>query len=329
MGRKKIEQKKRLGKVFYDLMYIQAKGGEGYIRQSVAMLSLLAKKLKLYALCIKSRMVDSPYTFSFIYSSIIGSLVGSRGLPRFEILVGVSVLSFLITYGIYLFNDIMEIDLDKMNKVERPISQGVIPRKDAETLVLILMMTGATLSYFVNIQTFLLTLAFLAIGVIYSIPQIYLKSKFLAKNFTVGMGGALSSWIGGAAVGSLSPHVWYAGFLFFMMCFAGSTLSDVSDILGDKNKEVKTIALVIGPEFALKVSIMSYISTVIITILLYSLLGFNIIVPIIITGTGLSMAFLTFSLIGRWRQESFFRKTIRRLVAIHMIYQLGLVLGVI
>jgi len=274
-------------------------------------------------------MTNSPYTFLLIYAAVMASLIGSRGLPPIGILLGVLVITFSLTYSLYLFNDIMEIELDRLNNLQRPIAQGVVSKRDAETLVLLLMIIGVTVSYFLNFATFLLTILFLMLGVLYSIPQIYLKKRFLAKNVTTGIAAAVCSWIGGAAVGSLSPHVMYAGVLFFVIGFAGSTLSDLGDVLGDSERGVKSFAVVYGPEFALKVSIVSWISTVVSTLLLYLWLGFKIIVPVLITGAGLSIVFLSFSLMKRLHDEKYYRKTIKRIAGISLTYQLAVLLGVI
>jgi len=289
------------------------------------MLAVLLEKLNAYVLCIRSRMIDR--VLSFIWASLVGLLVGARGFPPLLDLIEVMVIVFAVGNSVYIFNDIMEVELDRLNRVNRPIAQGKVSRKDAACLVLILTILSLALSLYVNLETFLLTVSFLTLGFLYSAPQIYLKKRFLAKQLILAIGGFISTFMGGTVMGIINPRVIFVSFLFFVLCLAGSPLGDLADLRGDIKMGIKSITTVYGPEFAVKVAIVFLILTGVITLLCYSWIGFNILAPMLVTSSSLVLAFMAYPLMKRWRDREFCLRTIKRMVVVHFVLQLGLVLG--
>jgi 4-hydroxybenzoate polyprenyltransferase len=119
--------------------------------------------------------------------------------------------------GIYLINDIFDIEADRQHssKRYRPIACGTISIKRALVLVLILFLIGFFLS--ATTSTFLLVFAYAVIGIAYSA---YLKKQPLADIFTLAGFYTIRLFIGGVASGYLVSLWLLAHSVFLFMSLA-------------------------------------------------------------------------------------------------------------
>lgn len=284
------------------------------------------KKLNAYASCIKARALQG---FLLTWATIIGLLITSKGVPPLiPALKGVTA-TFAIAIGVYIFNDVMDYRIDKINQVDRPIAQEKVSKKEAMSLVLLFFIVGVALSLSINIETFLLCTTFLTLGILYSLPYVHLKKRFLAKQTVPAIGGAISNIIGGAAIGTIPLSLLYAGFLFFLLCFAGSPLGDLADIKGDKEQGRKTLAIVYGPIFPIKLAIIILLCIAVMTALTYSSFGFNLFAPILITIACLFFSWTAFSLMTKWQNPKYCISTYKKMGLALFIFEIALFIGIL
>jgi geranylgeranylglycerol-phosphate geranylgeranyltransferase len=111
------------------------------------------------------------------------------------------MISFLIIVGMYVFNDLIDADLDKINGKKRPIPMGSVSKKQAWIFIMLtnglgIIFSIITLSF--NIIT--MTSMLVTIGILYSIPKIALKDRFIVKTLSISLAMMLCLMIGSSAV---------------------------------------------------------------------------------------------------------------------------------
>jgi geranylgeranylglycerol-phosphate geranylgeranyltransferase len=265
---------------------------------------------------------------TYVYTSIIASLVASKGVFDPINLMYTFLTSFFIITAIYVYNDVMDYDIDKVNKVNRPVAIGSVTKKDALILSLVLFLFGV-ISALRSIETLILSITLFLLGVLYSTPPTRLRNRFFIKHFMPGMGQFLSSLIGGTIAGNVSIQVVYLGFLMFITVVSGTPIFDIPDLQGDKAGLAKSIGVVYGPEFSLKFSIVGFLAVIVVTLVSFPFIGFNIIMPIMVTSTCLVFIWFTYGLLRKWQNVDYGKKTIKRIVGLNFLYQLAFVLGML
>ena len=285
----------------------------------------ILRTLSKYAVCTRSRL---PAIFVFSWATLIGILLASRGIPPSVPLLAALTISSCNAAVAYIFNDIMDFEIDRINKLDRPVARGKVSRKEATSLVLLLAALALTLSLSINLQTFLLCTIFLTLAFVYSTPNIYLKKRYLLKPTVPGIGGAISNLIGGAVIGKMPPSLLYAAAFFFVCAFTGNIVADLSDVKGDMQEETKTFVVVFGPSFTVKFGATVLLSFSAITLLIYPLLGLSVVTPVLVTASILLFSWAFFSLLKKWQDPKSRSATRRKFALAFIIGQLAIFLGV-
>ena len=270
-----------------------------------------------------------PQVATHLWSTFITLLIASRGFPPLIPAIKILVASYAMSLSVFLFNDVADFEIDRINELDRPIAQGKVSRGEAMSLVILLWIVSIILSLSINLEAFLLCIAFLALGLAYSAPHVYLKGRsFMSKPVISAIGIVTTSLIGGVALGTLSPQVLFTGFLFFVTLFGGTPLMDLKDIEGDRKSGYKTLVIMRGPSFVVKSAIITFASLAVITLLGYPFLGFNVFTPMLITVSVLVIAWLIFSLRNRWQEPIYFQKTIKRIMVMNFLLYFSLFVGI-
>ena len=184
---------------------------------------------------------------------VIGLLNTRLSVPldklTINIILGVFTYIFLAAAG-NTINDIYDIEIDKINRPERPIPRGSISLKQAKRLFFLFLSIGIILSY-LNTLILSLTLINLAIAIFFGfITWVYAKwgkkSGFLG-NIIVGVSFSIGL-VYGAYLNSpiIPPYIFYFFVTAFALLVAREIIKGCEDIEGDKNQGVKTLAIKIG-----------------------------------------------------------------------------------
>jgi len=193
-------------------------------------------------------------------NDIMGSLTVIIGILNTRTGISVENLITNFIFGIltYFFiagsgmviNDIYDIEIDKINRPERPIPRGVITLKHAKYLFVGVLSIGLVLSI---IHNFILDLNFLnvIIAAIFGFMG-WLYAKWGKKSgFFGNIIVSISFSIGliyGAILNSFQIPIYI--YYFFLTCFflllSREIIKGCEDIEGDKEQGVKTLAIQIG-----------------------------------------------------------------------------------
>lgn len=289
-----------------------------------------------YILLIKSRVNRgniAPISFSLntVIALIAASILTGIDWLTFGKNLVLSVISMLATaISVYIYNDLTDIKIDRINKLYRPLVTGKASQKDAKTLIALLGIIGLTTSFIINFKVFLLMLTYYALFFLYSFPPVRLKSKFLVNKITVATGTAIAFLIGSVTTGTIpTPIVLISGYSF-VAALTTSMVIDLRDIEGDKKYNVQTFPIVWGPILTIRLAIALICSVGLGTLIGYYRLGFN--------NAFLILAFCAFSAwiyvlipLFRYWNDPFYVETIviKKIAPIGFLLQILTVLGAV
>lgn len=294
---------------------------------------MIKRFLSSYAWLLTSQLKTGLYA----WATLVGMIAGLKALP--PILLAISSLTAMlaIALSVYIYNDIMDVELDKINaeagnphQIKRPLVTGKASMRDAKIFVLALIFIGLSIALSVNLGFAFLLALYLGLGILYSTPPIHLKDRFLFKQLTISIGQAISSLAGGAAVGLISNPVIYAAALFFTLTFGVVPVTDLRDIYGDEKIGRKTFPIVIGPEATMKVAMVVVTATLFASVASYSWIGFNSAFLILMFA---SLFILLLSMINIYRNVNdvnLINNMIRRVLRpLFIILQISILIGLV
>lgn len=227
----------------------------------------------------------------WIWCALVASLLVGRGFPPLQPTLMSIAAFFFIAIAVYTYNDVIDMDADRSNsfKSNRPLPSGLVSRVDAMRLVYISSILGLSISYLNNLSSFLLSLLFFTLFVVYSYPKIHLKKRFLLKELVIPSGILIIGLsVCYAILDTFSPMV-FIGFMMFSIFsfFVLPTGFDSTDVEADRLQGVKSIASVLTWRRRLQLAITGMLVIMTITPFTYINFGYNMLLPIsIVMGGG-------------------------------------------
>jgi geranylgeranylglycerol-phosphate geranylgeranyltransferase len=187
-------------------------------------------------------------------------------------------ITLMITVGMFILNDLVDADLDKVNLKNRPIPSGLVSKKQAWTFIM--LTNGAALGILIStlaIASAIFVMPMMLIGILYSIPKrIAFMNRFVIKNIAIALFYMLCTMLGitssyGIELAINNPIVTiHTITMSGIMIFVGSTINDLGDIKGDKAAGRRTIPIVLGGENTVKMLIILSVSMPAISWMLYA-----------------------------------------------------------
>ncbi len=205
---------------------------------------------------------------------IIGLLNTRLGIPLDKLLIniilGVFTYIFIAAAGM-IINDIYDIEIDKINRPERPIPRGSINLKQAKLLFSIYLIIGLALSilhsilFNLGLLNIVLASFFGFIGWVYA--KWGKKSGFFG-NIAVGISFSIGMVYGAVLNNSsIPPFIYFFFITAFSLLVSREIIKGCEDIEGDKNHGVKTLAIKIGIRKSIYISLVFSITAIIFFIL--------------------------------------------------------------
>jgi geranylgeranylglycerol-phosphate geranylgeranyltransferase len=178
---------------------------------------------------------------------LVAETIGLGRLPSPEQAVFGFLTAFLLLAGTMVFNDIQDVQVDRVNSPDRPIPSGRVTVRQGYALSIIVSTLALISSLVLGVLTFLITLIALVLMAYYNTRG---KRTGLLGNAVVSFNVALPFFFGGLAVNSLRPLL----FIFFLLAFLANTAREVAkgiaDVAGDSSKGIMTVAVTQGPKRA-------------------------------------------------------------------------------
>lgn len=205
----------------------------------------------------------------------------------FNIILGVLTYFFISGSGMVI-NDYYDIEIDKINRPDRPIPRGSITLKQAKIWWIITILIGIGIAvlhsvlFRIGYLNIIIAAFFTFIGWLYAAwgkKSGFIGNIIVSTSFSIGL-------IYGAVLNNSNiPFYIYFFFLTsFFLLLSREVIKGCEDVEGDKKEGVKTLAIRLGINRASKFSLMFAILAIVFFILPY----FTVINPILFL---VSMAF--------------------------------------
>jgi len=204
------------------------------------------------------RPINCLITFAAI---IIGGLISSYDNKISALMILAAVVGFLTTAAGNTINDIYDIDIDRINRPERPLPSFMITLKQAWSFYILLVITSLGLSLFFNQFAFLIVLLSSLLLMLYSLS---VKRVPVFGNVVISFLTAYAFIFAGMVVGNVHGALIPAGFAFLINMIR-EAIKDIEDIEGDKLAGVRTLPISYGikvsKHFVLAVSSVLFLFT--------------------------------------------------------------------
>lgn len=228
----------------------------------------------------------------WVWCSVTASLMVGRGFPPLGPTLLAIAATTLVTVGVYVYNDVVDMDADKNNsfKDDRPLTSGEVSRDNAMNLVYISSIAGLGISLFLNFTSFLFNLLYFVTFSLYSLPGIHLKKRFLMKETVISLGLVIVGMsVNYALIGTFSQMVFVGLMMFAVFAFcAMPTGFDSTDVDADKIQGVQSIATNITYQQRLQLAMGGMLLIMGVTPFTYKALGYNVLLPMSITLMGVA-----------------------------------------
>jgi len=202
------------------------------------------------------------------------------GLLISTLIVGVTCNIFIVG-----LNQIIDVELDKINKPQLPLAEGSLTLRKANMIIYTCLVIALTLAFYTSVVLGWLIVIICLIGIAYSVPPIQLKRHHLpaALSITVVRGVLvnigmfvhfshatgqldLAEWFASPVGGLPAPLLVLTGFVI-AFSVAIAWFKDLPDTEGDAKFEFKTLAILYSPKLALWVGsglvFMAYVAAII------------------------------------------------------------------
>ncbi|MCD6230016.1 MAG: UbiA family prenyltransferase [Candidatus Diapherotrites archaeon] len=219
----------------------------------------LIKKIKIFI-----DLTVPQYVAITIFNSILFWIIINQNLNVNTNLLLVILSLSLAILGLNAFNQVYDINIDKISKPNRPIPSSKIKKETAFYISILFFIISIIFTLPTNILTTSLMLLFILISIVYSLPPIRLKTKLGLSNL---VGGTLYGAIPFICVWLISPvdHFPILFFLFFyVLAINIATIKDLEDMETEKQMNIKTIPVLIGNENSVKLIFFILIITLLI-----------------------------------------------------------------
>jgi len=170
------------------------------------------------------------------------------------------LITLMITVGMFVLNDLIDVDLDKANSKNRPIPSGLVSKKQAWCFII--CTNGIAVAMVIaslNLVSVLLVVPMILIGVLYSWPRrIAFMNRFVIKNASISLFYILCIMLGNSSSYGMELAIQnpimpiHTMAMSAIMIFVGSIVNDLGDMKGDKAVGRRTIPIVIGGKNTVK-----------------------------------------------------------------------------
>lgn len=208
-------------------------------------------RTKYYAILKNVRPTRS---FHYILLCLLGVFANSLEAPvkDFFMLIriaGTLLAVFLAVQFSVIFNDIFDVECDRISNATRPLVIQALDRHEYLNIGYVCLTLSLLLAYWVNETCVMVTLLAVAFSFLYSAPPLRLKRFFPISSFIIGLQAALAFAMGVVAVGANDTTQYFPASFFwplFIIFSLGSNIKDLKDIKGDKQAGIVTLPVLLG-----------------------------------------------------------------------------------
>ena len=196
---------------------------------------------------------------------LVGETIALGTFPSLQEAIFGFLTAFLLLAGTMAFNDIEDLEADRVNSPSRPLPSGKVSIRGAYGLSIVLSVLAILASIILGVWTFLTALVALLLMGYYNTRG---KNTGLLENAVVSFNVALPFFFGGLAVNNYARPLL---FIFFLLAFLANLPREVakgiSDVTGDSSRGIRTVAVTNGPGVAARASAGLFVVAVVLSFL--------------------------------------------------------------
>ena len=195
---------------------------------------------------------------------LIGSFLASRhGRLTTDLFLGLLIYTFVLG-GVYILNQIMDIETDRLNKKLFLLSSGYVTVKAAYIEMAVLWILAMILSVKFGVAFLVLIAVSIVMGVMYSLPPVKLKGKPVLDTLANGIGyGMINFAVGWLLYRSFEWSMFLRFLPYFLSISAVFINTTVVDIEGDRRASEITTGVFLGPRVSLVASTFIMVAAII------------------------------------------------------------------
>ena len=204
-----------------------------------------------------------PNDFIIGLAVLVGEVIEKTTFPSFSQVILGFLSGFLTSASVMILNDVVDIEVDRINAPNRPLPQGIISVKSAEIFSFILFLLAVFSSLPLSILNISIVILFWILGVLYNIS---LKKTGLIGNAIVSLSVAIPFIYGGIVVSNkLSLLIILFSSMAFLTNMGREIIKGIADIRGDEQKGINTLPVRIGPKNAFYTACIFIITAILIS----------------------------------------------------------------
>lgn len=259
------------------------------------------------------------------FAVLVGIMITNASLVFSEFsFVGFLIGFFISSYSMAI-NDIYDIDIDKINRPERPLPSGLITLNEAKIFSMLLLLIGVSLSIISIIRydssnlIFFITIFFSFISWLYSYS---LKKRGLIGNLIVAISMTIPFIFGGIIINGFTNVLLLSfSMVAFLSGLGREIVKTICDVKGDKSKHIQSISITLGIPNAAKLGGFLILCAVCVSIIPFVLGGVDTIYFIFLIIPNSIMLYSSLKIIFDHSESSAYR--------IKNILLMGMLLGLI
>ena len=247
--------------------------------------------------------------FAWTWILTLFLLIVEGGFPPIRPSLLLILSMIFIVPSVYIYNDIADAEMDRENEVKknRPIASGLVSKNDAQKIVYLLGFVGLAFSWFVNIYSFSFILTFFVLFYVYSYPLIKLKTRFLAKDFTLFIASPILCLAANYAISNVISTLAIASSAVMAILFLtqGPVGNEATDIVEDKKYGVKSLSTMLSWENKIRLMLFGILLQLVMVPMIQFRFGSNLILPIVSVVMMLMMLKLWYPLLKNYDLNTF------------------------
>jgi geranylgeranylglycerol-phosphate geranylgeranyltransferase len=177
----------------------------------------------------------------------IAAVLFGLDADRWVEIIAAGLVGGFIAAGANAVNDYFDLEIDAVNRPERPLPRGALERPHALIVWGVTSACGISLNVFLHWDAFLISLAAVLLLLAYSA---WLKRLMVVGNILVALMTGTAFLYAGVVAGHPEKGVVPASFAF-LVNLARELVKDAEDLVGDRAHDARTLAVVAGPRAAL------------------------------------------------------------------------------
>jgi geranylgeranylglycerol-phosphate geranylgeranyltransferase len=184
---------------------------------------------------------------------VIGQVLAAGRFPSLRVGALGFLCGFALSGAALILNDLFDYEVDKINHPQRPLPSGAVTPADVIWLTVLTTLVGLAVAVALGAGVLLVSVIFWVIGFLYNWRY---KEAGLPGNLMVSASVGVTYILGAMTVGDpWNRVVWIFALMAFFIDLGEEIAGDAMDMEGDKQRGTRSIALLRGKAFALRVAV--------------------------------------------------------------------------